>query len=545
MAAYRLLLVSDQSPKSVCDLAIRIESKVPNTKIGGIVLQVTSLRKRWFPSTIKRFVNAIYFLVHAFPAKWSASVDFTADDLARECRRLEIPLLIVNSFSGPDITNVVNASRSDLGILVGLRTIDPSTFTRPKDGFVHVWSETDSLVEAGTSRCSSEACVRLKSAPDPTAASREVSVQLPIQDYDTPKSVALKTELISNDLVVQMVNSYSRGRIAHAAEEANRWAEQMLPGYFSPSSDFRSLSKSLMWRTRPTWKLVFHTLVLFSPYVIIRNWSRRWRKKFPVVIFYHHLISDRPHRLGMPTELFLREALFLKKFYNVVTLSQAIEMLQSGSVEAPTVALTFDDGYEDNFVNLRAVAEATNLPVTLFVCSQVVEGRGELQHDITNGQRNCKSLGWEQLRYWQSDTTEVGSHTQTHFDCGSSDRPSLEKEIVGSRDDIEHSLGEPVRFFAFPWGQIHNISAGALEIATSTYRCCFSTEPAENVPRSGVVLEVVGRKALPSTPWELELTLQSILDWTMRFKFRRKHLKNKTYSTHEEHQSIPLRHEAS
>ena len=35
------------------------------------------------------------------------------------------------------------------------------------------------------------------------------------------------------------------------------------------------------------------------------------------------------------------------------------ELLKSGSINEPTLVITFDDGYEDNFVNLRAVSEET------------------------------------------------------------------------------------------------------------------------------------------------------------------------------------------
>ena len=54
---------------------------------------------------------------------------------------------------------------------------------------------------------------------------------------------------------------------------------------------------------------------------------------------------------------FLRQVNYLLRHYRVVSLSEGVELVRTGAVKVPTVAITFDDGYADNFVNLRAVSE--------------------------------------------------------------------------------------------------------------------------------------------------------------------------------------------
>lgn len=270
-------------------------------------------------------------------------------------------------------------------------------------------------------------------------------------------------------------------------------------------------------RATTNWELrikhILSVLVLFSPYVIARNWYRRRKGNYPVFILFHHLVSNRPHRMGIPTETFLRQVEFLQKHYRIVSLAEALDILHSGHCEVPTVCLTFDDGYEDNFLYLRAVAEATGIPVDLFVCTKVVESRQEFQHDVAKGESGFRALSWDQIRYWQNDHVEFGSHTRSHFDCGSSDICALEDEIGGSLDDMQKQLGTSPRFFAFPWGKACNMSNEALRIATSWYQCSFSTLTATNFAKRGRAIRVAGRKPLPSTLWELELTVQSIFDF--------------------------------
>src|SRR5581483_2726709 len=247
------------------------------------------------------------------------------------------------------------------------------------------------------------------------------------------------------------------------------------------------------------------------PPIIVRNWYRRIRRKYPITILTHHLVSDRPHRMGISTRTFWRQVWFLQRHYRIVSLGQAVELLRAGRVDAPTAVLTFDDGYADNFLALRAVAAETGIPVTMFVSTQPVTLQQEFQHDIDNGSRGAMPLTWEQLRYWSSAQVEFGAHTRTHFDCGSNDRSRLDFEIAGSKLDLEQQLKTTVSFFAFPFGQPENISAEALQIARAYYPFFVSGFGGDNYcghPDGQHLL----RRNLYANSWELELELQGIFD---------------------------------
>lgn len=262
---------------------------------------------------------------------------------------------------------------------------------------------------------------------------------------------------------------------------------------------------------RSTAKLLLKT-ALSLPGITVRNWQFRRKGTFPVVILFHHLVTDRPHRMGISTEHFLKHVEFLQKYYHLVSLGDAIEMLRTNNVKAPTVVLTFDDGYLDNFINLRAVVEHTGIPVTLFVSTDHISRGSEFQHDVDAQHRGFQPLTWDQLRQCQKQGFKIGSHTRTHFDCGSHNRADLHAEIVGSKDDLESQLGNPIEYFSFPFGLPENISSEASNIAAQTYPYIFSAFGGRNAVGPHAELKHLKRAYHCSHLWSLELQIQGVLE---------------------------------
>jgi peptidoglycan/xylan/chitin deacetylase (PgdA/CDA1 family) len=265
-------------------------------------------------------------------------------------------------------------------------------------------------------------------------------------------------------------------------------------------------------RTRPVLKLLVRS-ILFLPVVLIRNWIYRWTRTFPVVILYHHVITDRSHHLGTPTAEFARQIAFLKKFYYVASLEQAMQMLQKGEVPQPTVVLTFDDGYEDNYVNLRAVAKHYNIPVFLFVSTGHISSGAPFSHDIRRNQEGFAPLSWEQVRFLHRLGFSFGCHTRNHFDCGSTDAQVLTEEIEGSKTELRSRASIWSEYFSFPWGMPKNMSEEALRVSKSTFKYVFAAAGGTNVIGSDPQAALLRRIDYPATLWELELALQCVLNF--------------------------------
>jgi peptidoglycan/xylan/chitin deacetylase (PgdA/CDA1 family) len=226
------------------------------------------------------------------------------------------------------------------------------------------------------------------------------------------------------------------------------------------------------------------------------------------MILRHHLVSDRPHRSGVSTVYFLRQVNYLLRHYRVVSLSEAAELVRKGRVKVPTVAITFDDGYADNFVNLRAVTEETAFPIGYFISTEHIASGREFAHDQISNRQGFPPNTWEQIEFLRRCGYEIGSHTRSHADCGPTDEEFLRHEIVGSAEDIQQKLGSTAHF-SFPFGLPQNISAPAATIACASYRNVFSAYGGGNFHADA--RRILKRSNFPRTVWELELQLQSVL----------------------------------
>jgi peptidoglycan/xylan/chitin deacetylase (PgdA/CDA1 family) len=93
-----------------------------------------------------------------------------------------------------------------------------------------------------------------------------------------------------------------------------------------------------------------------------------------VILMYHQVtkrISD-PWCLAVLPEYFDQQMLHLKKNYEVVPLLELAEIIQKQKSKKPVVAITFDDGFLDNFTTALPIMEQYNLPATFFVSTNLV-----------------------------------------------------------------------------------------------------------------------------------------------------------------------------
>jgi peptidoglycan/xylan/chitin deacetylase (PgdA/CDA1 family) len=534
MTPQRILLVSDARPSRTWRLANRITREVAGVEICGIVQRPlgklpltqqmiaagrTDLCLRpspwfsnvtpWFRRTFERLIHSALWFIHGCPGGTNPT-QFATENSIREGAGFS--LLLANDFDSAEVVTFVNSEQPDLAILIGETTLNSGLLKVPRCGWIRA---RQNLVQDARGKSHGIAIAIELLERNSDCAVNIAQLKLPRQTYDGLVGRTLKADLISDDLILQSIAQVLKGTMAEAADAVSEWMQHLFSPYLEQLERAPvELSQSQQGpsRHRPTWKLVFHTLLLCSPLIVVRNWHRRLRRRYPITILTHHLVSDRSHRMAISTESFWRRICFLRRHYRIVSLRDAVELLESGRVEAPTVVLTFDDGYADNFVGLRAVAEEAGIPVTLFIATEQVETQQEFQHDLENGIHGSLPLTWEQIRYWGRERVEFGSHTRTHFDCGSTDKTKLEYEILGSRCDLERRLDKPAEFFAFPFGQQENMSSQALELARTCYRHFVSGFGGENYCGKQKNRQHLLRKNLYTNAWELELDLQSSFD---------------------------------
>ncbi|MBI4472556.1 MAG: polysaccharide deacetylase family protein [Acidobacteria bacterium] len=542
--SFRIVILSSAAPRDIARLSQRINQEVPEAQVCGVLYErrpskslrqrivafVNNLRGRDFityagsriaVAFLASFASAGTRLLHFVHAgKPEPAVDESLEAIAAVNG---FKLFITPDCHSPAALAFVQSLDADLGIVYGARILKPQLFKIPRLGSINIhkrkvpdyrgggpvglWEMLDGQKEIGVT------VHEVEEQLDAGAVINAATIR--IEPYDSLQSLALKAHVVANDLIVRSVADYARGTVQPKPQQGESRMfknprPQQLALYKKQLESQRRRFQPV--RGRSTIKLLARTIGGL-PFAAIRNWRRRARRQFPLMILFHHVITDRPHSHGIPTDHFVKHVEFLRKYYRIVSLSNAIEMLRTNSVTAPTVVLTFDDGYGDNYLTLRAIRESMDIPMTLFVSTQHVESGAPFANDIGREGTEFKPLTWEQLKQMHAEGFEIGSHTRTHFDCGSRNVAALHNEIAGSRDDLEKHVGKPVNYFSFPLGHPENMSPEALELASKTYPYVFSAYGGANFPLKNGTGKHLRRWAHVSDLWELELSLQEFLEF--------------------------------
>lgn len=184
-----------------------------------------------------------------------------------------------------------------------------------------------------------------------------------------------------------------------------------------------------------------------------------------MVLFYHRVADEHPNDWTIGCELFARQMAWLRRHYEIISLADACQRLRQGRNERPAVCITFDDGYADNGRFALPYLVREKIPCTYFVASEQVRTGRPFAHDVERGQPLAPNSPAE-IAEWAEQGIEIGAHTRHHVDLGRvMDERSLRDEIRGSGDELQRMTGKPVRFFAFPYGQVQNMSAQAFQVA--------------------------------------------------------------------------------
>jgi len=245
-----------------------------------------------------------------------------------------------------------------------------------------------------------------------------------------------------------------------------------------------------------------------------------------VILMYHRVIPFLSVGIdyvqpGMYVSVksFRRHAALLKEKFEVISLADIVTRLHLGKSVAGCCAITFDDGWLDNFTHAFGVLQEFKLPATVFLASSFIgtdkhfwpeqlsfylrqpemrrtgkyeaiihkfysevipaideesfidnaivalkswspDKRDELL-DCLRAITTCPGaprllMNWDEvLEMHRSGLVDFGSHTVNHEILDQIPLDKAREEIVCSRDEIEAFLGVPVTLFAYPNGNFN------------------------------------------------------------------------------------------
>ena len=248
---------------------------------------------------------------------------------------------------------------------------------------------------------------------------------------------------------------------------------------------------------------------------VARMLSPGGRKGRLSILIFHRVLARRDAIINWDRDAleFERAIAWLKAWFNILPLDEAIVRLQDRSLPARAAAITFDDGYADNCTVAMPILQSHGLTATFFIATGYLDGGRMWNDTVVEAVRRCRTanldlsaeglgryelgspaaireaiisilnkvkyrdprerlktvdyvasvaggvlpsdlmLTSEQVKMMRRAGMSIGAHTVTHPIIGRLGPDEVRAEIAGSKEFLESLLQERVGLFAYPNGQ--------------------------------------------------------------------------------------------
>jgi peptidoglycan/xylan/chitin deacetylase (PgdA/CDA1 family)/glycosyltransferase involved in cell wall biosynthesis len=164
-----------------------------------------------------------------------------------------------------------------------------------------------------------------------------------------------------------------------------------------------------------------------------------------VLVVAYHSVGMNPSFYAVTPQMFRVQIDYLRKNYEIVPLDRIVDFAEGkASLPRKSAAITFDDGYRDNFSNAYSYLRKYDLPGTVFVCT------GFVGKSMRLGNALLEMLSWREIMEMSRNNVEIGAHMVSHPNLSECSAREAEAEIAESKREIETHIGKPARYFAYP-----------------------------------------------------------------------------------------------
>lgn len=480
---WNVVSLAEQYPES--HIAVLVHA--PQKKLATLLRnQWKNLQRhgwRWIPYQGAELAN---LAADRFSSRPQSSPDrpgqaFTLRALEQHPR---ITIKRVAAINGQEACTWVAQLAPDIGIALGAPILKPVLFSLPRLGTInlhkgrlpHYRGMPPGFWELHNGETSVGVTVhRVDAGLDTGDILLESSV--PIDRFSTLRGLKTKLDRVGVELVSEAVGRILDGSAVFRPQPQGGKTNTRPP--LAMESDLarrlaaRDPSRGSLGKIAAKKLLFMAYSQLWMPMV---NWLHGRTGKQRVIILLYHRVSDqfRDH-VTIGIERFDEHMAYVAKNFVTVSLKEIVEGKIPRNTSKPVIAVSFDDGYLDNYENAAPILIKHQVPCTFFVSTEKVRENKPFDHDMRALGFGLDNMNWEQVRRMRDWGLHFGSHTRNHVNLAEiSDELALE-ELQGSLNDIRRELGQEQVFIAYPYGRKHHITAARIDMMKKLgYAACFS-----------------------------------------------------------------------
>jgi peptidoglycan/xylan/chitin deacetylase (PgdA/CDA1 family) len=176
-----------------------------------------------------------------------------------------------------------------------------------------------------------------------------------------------------------------------------------------------------------------------------------------LTILTYHSIDNLGLITSVRPDRFAAQMAFLAEHqYQMLAMGEVVDLLNSDRpIPRRCATLTFDDGYRSVYTVALEHLRRYSFPATVFVTSGHC---GKLSNWPSHAPRfsSQEILTAAELRELRASRVTIGAHTINHHHLTRLPLAQAQREIEDSQAELEQIVGDRVRHFAYPYGELND-----------------------------------------------------------------------------------------
>lgn len=159
------------------------------------------------------------------------------------------------------------------------------------------------------------------------------------------------------------------------------------------------------------------------------------------VLMYHSITDNNKKMFRVTKDNFYDQMRYLKdNDFIILSMDEMYEHFKTNkSFEDKSIAITFDDGYKDNYYNAYPILKEFGMNATIFVVTDYLD--------------ESAYLSVKEIKEMQLNNIDIESHTTNHAKLDKLTEVDRINTLRDSKDYIDEVLNKEVKYISYPYGR--------------------------------------------------------------------------------------------